>query len=198
MGPAGPAGAAGEAGAIGPAGPAGPQGPAGVQGAIGPMGPAGPQGAVGPKGDTGDVGPAGPTGATGATGPSGSGNVAFFGSSYFALSSSVSNYIGMGESANNDAKVAIPLPMAGTIRGLQVRQSGVGATSSNRGYTYTLFVNGAAVSSLSCAITGTTAVSCSSAGMTTVAAGDRVSLQATPNGNPQNTPSATWSFVIQP
>ena len=158
----------------------------------------GPQGAVGPKGDTGDVGPAGPTGATGATGPSGSGNVAFFGSSYFALSSSVSNYIGMGESANNDAKVAIPLPMSGTIRGLQVRQSGVGATSSNRGYTYTLFVNGAAVSSLSCAITGTTAVSCSSAGMTTVAAGDRVSLQATPNGNPQNTPSATWSFVIQP
>ena len=124
--------------------------------------------------------------------------MAFFGSSYFALSSTQSNYIGMGESANNDAKVAIPLPMSGTIRGLQVRQNTVGSTNGNRGYTYTLFINGAAVAGLNCAITGTTAISCSSTNSTTVSAGDRVSLQATPNNTPQNTPSATWSFVIQP
>jgi hypothetical protein len=182
----------GDTGVPGTAGAAGPQGP------TGDIGPVGPQGLVGPKGDTGDTGPAGPTGATGATGPSGSGNVAFFGSSYFALTNNSNSYIGMGESANNDAKVAIPLPMSGTIRGLQVRQAAAGSTGGNRGYTYTLYINGAAVTGLSCAIAGTTAVSCSSTGMTTINAGDRVSLQAAPNNTPQNTPSATWSFVIQP
>lgn len=112
-GPAGPQGPKGDPGDRGPqgpiglTGPAGPAGPRGDTGDTGPSGPPGLPGAIGPAGPVGQTGPAGPTGPVGPTGPTGpkglnwrgawneldeyqpSDAVAFEGSSWVALDSSV-------------------------------------------------------------------------------------------------------------
>ena len=73
-GPPGTTGASGATGATGPTGPSGPPGATGASGATGPAGPAGATGttgASGASGATGATGPTGPAGATGATGATG-------------------------------------------------------------------------------------------------------------------------------
>jgi hypothetical protein len=118
--------------------------------------------------------------------------VPFFGSSYFNLASNAATFVGIGESAATDAKVAIPVPVSGGISGLRVR---TGATPGNNNqYTFTLYVNGSATAAT--CVVANTAQACSYTGASVaVAAGDRVSLQAIPASNPTGT-SVTWSYYI--
>ena len=193
-GPAGPQGAAGNdgapgtAGAPGAQGPAGPQGMAGLDGATGPMGPVGPQGAAGNDGAPGAPGVQGPAGPAGPAGT----RVPFFGSSYFPNSDGV--YIGMGESAATHAKVAPPMPVSGTIAGLQVRTNSTPGNSPNR-YDFTVSVNGT-LTTVTCSI-GTGQTSCNdSTHSVAISSGDTVSLLQAGVSNPTST-SVTWSYYIQ-
>ena len=115
------------------------------------------------------------------------------------LNTSNSRYVGIGQApANNESTVAFPLPVGGTLSGLQVRQNG---DSNNGGgtqtYTYTLMRNGSAEGAITCAISET-ATACSSAGTLGVSAGNTVSLRAGPSSNSPTARSVTWSFVITP
>ena len=146
------------------------------------MGPAGTNGTNGTDGAPGPTGPAGPAGTT---------RVPFFGSSYFTNNSTT--FIGMGE-AGAESKVAIPTPLSGTIGGLQVRTN-VAAGNGSRGYTFTVYVNGSATG-VTCSIAGPSQQNCSDTGNSVVvSAGDRITLQSSPNSNPTAV-SVTWSYYI--
>ena len=120
--------------------------------------------------------------------------VPFFGSSYF--SANTARYIGIGEADASEPKISIPVPLSGSIGGLQVRTSvapqGVNGT---RSYAFEIYVNGA-TTGVACSIVQA-AVACSDPSNTVnVNAGDRVALRAQPTNNP-TTSSVTWSFYIQ-
>lgn len=149
------------------------------------MGPAGPQGAQGLQGVQG------PVGATGATG---AGQAVFFGHSAWDIPTLTTRYIGVGNIDDNEAKVAVPLPIGGTIGGLRVFQSGTAGAGNS--WAYTLFVNGSAVGAVACTISGNSATTCSSAGTVAVSAGDRVSLRVAPSSVPSGSRAAGWSFTI--
>ena len=161
---------------------------AGLDGATGPMGPVGPQGAAGNDGAPGAPGVQGPAGPAGPAGT----RVPFFGSSYFPNSDGV--YIGMGESAATHAKVAPPMPVSGTIAGLQVRTNSTPGNSPNR-YDFTVSVNGT-LTTVTCSI-GTGQTSCNdSTHSVAISSGDTVSLLQAGVSNPTST-SVTWSYYIQ-
>ncbi|HOX70466.1 hypothetical protein [Dokdonella sp.] len=102
-------------------------------------------------------------------------------------------FIGMGESDAAFAKVAIPVPVSGTIGGLQVRTNVVPGASPNS-YTFTVYVNGAATAA-TCVI-GTGATSCSDSVHTVaISMGDAVSLQQVGFSTP-TAASVTWSYYI--
>ena len=154
---------------------------------MGPAGPTGPAGTNGTNGTNGAQGPAGPAG------PAGTTRVPFFGSSYFA--SNATRYIGMGESDANEAKVAIPTPVAGSIGGLQVRTYPAPNTGGNtRSYTFTVFVNGSATAS-NCTITNTAQSCADLVNNVAVSVGDRITLQSAPTNGPTAV-SVTWSYYI--
>jgi hypothetical protein len=118
--------------------------------------------------------------------------VPFFGSSYFA--SNAIRYVGMGESDATDVKVAIPVPVSGTIGGLQVRTN-VGPGTGARAYTFTIYVNGGATG-VTCVIANNGQACSNSANTVAVSAGDRVSLQSAPSALAPTAASSTWSFYI--
>ncbi|HOZ94603.1 MAG TPA: hypothetical protein PK242_11070, partial [Ottowia sp.] len=169
-------------------------GPAGATGGTGPVGPMGPAGPIGPAGVQGPVGAQGPAGPTGPTGATGAGQAVFFGHSAWDIPTVLTRYIGVGTIDDSEAKVAVPLPIGGTIGGLRVFQSGT--AGSGNSWTYTLFVNGSAVGAVSCSISGNAATTCSSAGTVAVSAGDRVALRVAPSSLPSTGRAAGWSFTI--
>lgn len=199
-GPTGATGATGDAGATGATGPAGDPGATGAtgpQGLVGPMGPQGPAGAQGPEGPMGPMGP---------QGPAGGGLVLVMGNSNGqSLATNNTRYVGVAQPpSTNQATVAFPIPVGGTLSNLQVRLSG----SPNNGsgtqtYTFTLMRNGAQIGAIACSIQET-ADSCSSAGTLSVTAGQTLSLRSAPSrsgGMGTNWPTArsvTWSFAITP
>ena len=99
----------------------------------------------------------------------------------------------MGESGSSHGKVALPIPMSGTIGGLQVRSSATPGNSPNS-YTFTVYVNGAPTA-VTCVMT-TAQSSCNDATHSVaIVPGDTVSLYRYANSGP-NDASVTWSFYI--
>jgi hypothetical protein len=150
---------------------------------------------VGPTGADGDPGPAGPTGVgeTGATGPSGT-SVVIGGTGATQLSAAATNFVAAGAFAVNISQtvVAAPIPSGGPVTNLQVRLTG--NPGAGKTYTFTVIRNGAATG-LTCLVTGGTATTCTATDATVWAAGDTISLQATPTSNPTQR-SVAWSVTI--
>ncbi len=183
-----------ETGLSGPVGPQGPRGERGPQGIRGPQGEKGDRGIPGPQGREGEQGPAGVDGATrmlvsGLTTSSAASNVepTFLGP--FPASSSTI--------LEDDVQQV--LPVAGTISNLFVdiedapgagkswtftirRQSGSGATQST---------------AVACQVSGDGATACNSGSASVAfAAGDLLSLQAIPTGEPHAWLAARWSVSL--
>lgn len=85
------------------------------------------------------------------------------------------------------------MPFAGTISGVRATQT-LTSTTGNL-YTVTLFKNGVSAG-ISCQLTTTT--SCSGTGSVTVAAGDLISWQFAPTGNPVTGMTVTVATVLTP
>jgi hypothetical protein len=168
-------------------------GATGAQGLTGNTGSTGAQGDVGPTGATGPEGVLGATGATGSTG-----KVVLSGGSGTGLATGATNFVASGVFAVNatQATVAMPIPVSGTVRDLQVRLSGSpGSGSPTKSFTFTVIKN-ASPTGVTCAVTGTN-VSCFDAINTIAfAAGDTISLQSTPANSPSGGRTATWSVTI--
>ena len=123
-----------------------------------------------------------------------------FGSSYFtvATGNNAVTYVGMGESAAVETKVAIPAPTTGTVAGLWVRvNTGPDSGGGTQSFTFTLRVGGVSTT-LTCQIAETATACADVANSAAVTAGDIVALQVQESGG--GTPTAlsvTWSILIQ-
>ena len=193
----GPRGSRSMASATGLSGPVGPQGPRGERGPQGIRGPQGEEGARGARGPQGEEGKQGSPGVDGATRMLVSG---------LATSSAASNvaptFLGpfpTSSSTTLEGDVQQVLPVGGAVSSLFVdlggapgagkewtfairRQSGSGATQSTP---------------VTCQISGAGATACNSGpASVTFAAGDLISLQVVPAGEPDAWISARWSVSL--
>jgi hypothetical protein len=183
---------------IGPKGDKGDKGDTGATGATGATGPAGATGPVGPTGPVGATGAQGATGATGATGAAGTNGFTML-SGGGTTNSAFTTYFPAGAFNQNttETNVRVPVAVAGTVSGLQIKLSGASGSSSFDTYTFTLFRNGAATT-ITCAVQGSSATTCSDVSHTQAfAVGDTISLRSAPTNSPSNTPVATWSVKLQ-
>jgi len=179
-------GATGPTGSTGPAGPTGATGPAGATGAAGAAGPAGPQGLQGDSGPAGPQGPAGPTGATGPTGPSGQ-LIGGGTGSKLVLQGNGTQFMGPFEFgvSTSESDVRAIAPVGGTIAGFQVFiESATG--DGSKSWTFTLFVNGAAVSNVSCAVSESSS-RCSDSDTASINSGETISVRIAPANGPPDT-----------
>jgi hypothetical protein len=95
----------------------------------------------------------------------------------------------------NQTTVAVPVPFGGTLANLQVRVSSSIGSGTSRSYVFTVIQNGNPTG-VTCTVTSPTATSCTDNLHSVVfAAGDTISLQAVPSGNPTQR-TATWSVSI--
>ncbi len=220
-GPIGPQGAQGPQGSPGPTGPVGSAGPAGAQGAAGPQGPTGPTGSTGPAGSIGPAGaqgPQGPAGAAGATGAMGSPGAAgtsgdnlvtlvgsnFAGTDFPGVGGGATAfYYGPGNqvsyaSGTSLASESVPLP-AGTLSNLVVQVDaapGSVSESDSDAYTFETCINSTCGDTLTCTITGQTAMTCSSTTTTSINDGDVVAIEAFGTTNSTGA-DVTWSMNLQ-
>jgi hypothetical protein len=215
VGPQGPKGEDGADGAVGPQGPkgedgadgaAGPQGEQGAQGEIGPVGPQGPKGEDGADGAVGPQGPKGDTGAAGSQGPKGDTGAA--GSSLMLISgltnassdsTSSSRYLGPFQTSavsNSESGVQQVVPVAGTVSDLYVRLGNDPNTGGGvQKWTFSVRRNGSSSGAVSCEISDTDST-CSSTTKLSFAAGDLISLQASPSGNPSGWSTLRWGVTL--
>lgn len=153
-------------------------------------------GPTGPKGDKGDTGPAGPTGPGGPPGT----NIAIVGSSYYAMPTSNNStfYLGIGDANTEEAKIRMPSPITGTVRGLRIlTRTGPDNGAGSQQYTFTLRINGANTA-MTCSIAETN-TSCADVTHTaTINAGDAFTIMAQESGagTPNNNVTAAWSLII--
>jgi hypothetical protein len=101
----------------------------------------------------------------------------------------------MGESDSTETKVALPIPVGGSIGGLQVRtNTAPGGSGSSNSYSYTVYVNGAATAVV-CSIFEVERSCNDSTHSVTVNPGDRVALRQQAFSGPSSV-TVTWSFYI--
>jgi hypothetical protein len=214
-GPTGPAGPAGPTGAQGPAGSVGTQGPQGPQGAQGPVGTPGPQGQVGPQGPQGLQGSQGLQGQAGATGPTGPGGIGATGPTGVAGPSKlIFGYRSLTPLADGqffvvygntnlvtsftqtttvvDNEVAA---QAGTASNLSCVVANAVTLGSGNKWRFALTVD--ETGTLICEI-GDNQRTCSNSGSTTIATGQRVTLQLTKIGTPPASGNNSCTFEFQP
>lgn len=161
-------------------GPTGADGATGATGAAGATGPTGTQGDVGPAGPTGADGPTGPTGADGAAGPTGptghTGIVVII--IVIATDATIPDFstrfltLGSGRLETSADAAGTPLPIAGTIGNLRVRQTVAGSDP----VVATVLVNGTP-SSVGCSIAAASTDCSDTADTVPVAAGDLVTIE---------------------
>jgi hypothetical protein len=96
-------------------------------------------------------------------------------------------------SSTTESNVAVPLPTAGTVSGLQVRLSG-GSPGSGNSYTFSVVKNGSAVSGFTCTISDSN-TTCTDTDTLAMAIGETLSLRAVGNSNP-SARAVTWSLVF--
>lgn len=215
QGAQGPKGSQGLTGPQGAAGPAGAQGAAGTQGATGPTGSTGPVGSIGPAGAQGPQGPAGAAGATGAAGNQGTAGSSgdnlvtltgsnFAGTDFPGVGGGITAfYYGPGNQVSDVggtslASESVPLP-AGTLSNLVVQVDaapGLVSESDTDAYTFETCINGTCGGTLTCTITGLTAMTCTSTGTATISDGDVVAIEAVGTTNSQQA-DVTWSMNLQ-
>ena len=85
---------------------------------------------------------------------------------------------------------------AGVMKNLYVELSAAPGAGAGDAYTFTLMVNGVA-SALTCTITQPATSGNDTTHEVALAAGDRISLRATPVSTPSATPSAQWSMMFE-
>ena len=213
VGAEGPEGKQGPEGKIGAEGPEGKQGPEGPEGKPGKDGAEGPEGKIGPEGPEGKMGLTGPEGKVGLTGPEGKigpegkeGPKGAAGSSVMMLggltnengSSTSTRYLGLFQTSptTTESNVEMVVPAAGTVSNLSVR---LGSTPNSGGgtqkYTFSVRKNGSPSGAISCEISENEST-CSSTSTLSFAAGDLISLQATPSGNPSGWSTLRWAVTL--
>jgi hypothetical protein len=101
-----------------------------------------------------------------------------------------------GAGSSTESTVQGIVPVAGTVSDLVVAvanapQNGGGTQK----WTFSVRKNGSSSGAISCEISES-ATSCSSSTTLTFAAGDLISLSATPSGTPQNWGSMRWSVTL--
>jgi hypothetical protein len=204
----GPQGLKGDTGATGSQGPKGDTGATGPQGSKGEKGDTGATGSQGLKGDKGDTGATGSQGLkgekgdkgdTGTTGAAGASRMLISGLTNESGSSSSARYLGAfltsGPSAT-EPPVQQVVPVAGTVSNLSVR---LGSTPNNgsgtQKYTFSVRKNGSNSGAISCEISENEST-CSSSTQLSFAAGDLISLQATPSGTPSGWTTLRWAVTL--
>lgn len=182
------------AGLSGPVGPQGPRGERGPQGVRGPQGEEGARGAPGPEGKEGKQGPPGVDGATRML------------VSGLATSSAASNlaatFLGpfpTSSSTTLEGDVQQVLPVGGTVSNLFVDLEDAPGTGSDWTFTIRRQSGSGATqgTAVSCQISGEGATACNSGpALVAFAAGDLISLQVVPAGEPDAWISARWSVSL--
>jgi hypothetical protein len=125
----------------------------------------------------------------GACGASGSASPMVF-SSAAGLSSTITQFIGVGNIATSDAAAQVPVPRSGTVSNLQCRSTN--ALSSSQTETFTLRKGAASIGAitsssqtLTCALNSTNTNGCSDGTHSfSVAAGDVLDIQSVPANSP--------------
>lgn len=192
-GDTGDKGDTGNTGGTGPTGATGNQGPAG---ATGPQGPAGATGADGVKGDTGSTGPAGATGATGEAGVT----EIVLGGMAKDIKKASDRYFSIFWADNANANESFSrqiLPVPGDVSELNVGLSAA-PTVANSSYTITVLKNGSPTD-LGCTITAAETTCSDGADSVTFAAGDAISLRASPSATePADNLEVRFTVKLEP
>jgi hypothetical protein len=173
--------------------------------AQGPKGDRGPQGIRGPQGEKGDRGIPGLAGREGRPGPAGHDGVARMLVAGLTTDSAASNadptFLGpflTTPSTIAESDVQQVLPVDGTIANLFVDLGGVPGTGSS--WTFVIRRNegtGTQSTDVICQVSGESTSVCNSGPMSAaVSAGDLLSLQAIPAGEPDGWISARWSVSL--
>jgi collagen triple helix repeat protein len=194
----GPTGFRGATGAAGPAGPRGAPGANGKDGILGAAGPTGARGATGPEGAPGIKGATGVKGTTGARGPTGAQGVTAVvvggaaadirrtNVTFFSLFSPPTL-----QASSSESLVQQELTVAGTLSNLRIRLS---ASNSGGGtsYTFTVRRNGSNTG-VTCQIGNGQSSCADSTHSVSFAAGDLISIVASPSGSPTDSLDVRWT-----
>lgn len=193
-GNAGDTGAKGDTGNTGATGDTGSQGPAGATGPQGPAGATGADGAAGPKGDTGNSGP------TGATGPAGGVTAIVLGGAAKDIDKTADRYFSVfwtDTAVSNESFSRQVLPVGGVVSKLNVGLSAA-AGPAGSSYTITVLKNGTATD-LSCVVAVTETTCADGADSVTFAAGDEISLSASPSAtDPTDNLEVRFTLKLEP
>ena len=113
-----------------------------------------------------------------------------------ASNSNFTYYLGTyltSSASPTESSVQQVMPVAGTVSNLAISLGS--APGSGNSWTFTIRKNGAATG-VTCKVEGSTAKECTSSATVTFAAGDLLSLQATPSGGPNGWSSLRWGATL--